>query len=333
MSEMLDEVTIANSLGLTEEIVHKVINGQFDLDADLEEDQPIKSESKVKVLERAKFVRNKTVAAISTGGGNGKSTILTSLSLCSALYNPNRRPIAIVDFNQVPKVMSMVGLNPVKLMNKNEFVISAAVWPNMGIVGQNQIFEAYMNSHDVLENLYVLPGVVSTKQYDKIDIKKMLDIVTTLQKYCETVFLDLPNDFILYEDLYELCDFIVFVANCNYYSLEGLSQMKTALEDKPWSDLLIPVLNNVGNGLSPERCRQILFKEFELDITFEAFIPYVREFKEYDKFEDPHILKEPDSNFSQEIKNIVNTINPDWNLSSKEKPSGGLKGLIDRLIK
>lgn len=326
MAEYLDDERIANALNLPADVVRKVVNGQID---EIGETEPEKGAlTRVHVVERARFVRNRTITAVSPGGGTGKTTLLTSLAALAALYCPNRRPVAIADFSEFPKAPTMLGLRLVEaLIESDEVFPTAMTWPD-GEVEQKEVLESLTLRHNVIQNLHILPGSVVAGE--KPDGEKLAGIIKVLQRNFELVIIDLPKD---PDTVIPLCDAILVVLTADYLSLEGMFQLMPVLERLSVQDRIIPVLNRVsGNALDPEQSRKLL-RRFMIEVEFEGFIPEVpRPHFGIEKDRQPYVLSKADSLFATEVRQLLSVLCPDWGLA-KKRDNGVVTSLLRRLIR
>lgn len=326
MSEYLDEESIADEFNVPVEVIRKVINGQLDVS---ENSAPCGSATRIQVVERPRFIRNRTVAAVSPGGGKGVTTLLTSLAILAALHSPGRRPVVIADFSEFPKAATMLGLKLVESLVKNDEIFPTSLnWPDEGNIDQREVLELHTIHHGQIQNLHILPG--SLVADDAPDYKKMINIVRVLQKNFEMVFVDLPRN---PGSLLSLCDALLVVLTADYLSLEGFFQLMPILERCSVQDRVVPAINRLSvNTMNPEQCRRILKSSFGIEIEFEGFIPEEPVLhKGIEKGASPYLLAEHGSKFAQEVKQLLHLLCPDWGLGKKQD-SGGVTGLLKRLI-
>ena len=316
MSEYLDDESIANALKLPVDVVRKAVHGQIE---DIKDDRT-NSVTRVRVLEMPKFVRNKTVTAVSPGGGKGKTTILTSLAVLAALNCSSHRPVVVADFSEFSKAATMLGLKPIEaLLQEYEPIPTALHWPD-GEPGQDEVLENLTARHSLIQNLHFIHGTLVAGM--ECVPEKIINITKALQKNFEMVFIDLPPN---PEAILPLCDVVLVVLTPDYFSLEGLFQLMPLLERWSVQDKAIPVLNRISpNSLNPGQCRSVLKNNFALPVKFEGFIP-----------EDPNLCREApyvtrESQFAVEVRKLLGILCPDWN---KKKQNGGLSSMLKKFVR
>nr|WP_169738633.1 hypothetical protein [Desulfofalx alkaliphila] len=118
------------------------------------DDQPI---IQLKTTAKTRFVRNNIVTAISPGGGKGNTTLLTSLATAAAINIPNRRPVAILDLAEFPKVPTVYGISCLEMLENPDIL-----WPSISTWDESTGYsiDEYTIKHPDLGNLYIVPGVI-----------------------------------------------------------------------------------------------------------------------------------------------------------------------------
>ncbi len=330
LAKYMDEQSVAETLNLTVDIIKAVIRCDIEV-----ENINTPAPPKIQVVENAKFVRNKTVMAISPGGGMGKTTVLTSLAVAAAMYVPNKRPIGIVDLAEFPKVVSALGIE-----TENAIVDTAATilfWEDENDYTAAQI------PHPVLNNLHIIPGVGTAENHLKVNADTMAAIISTLQNHFELLLVDLPAGLTYTERLLSYGDSILIVLTPDHGSVIGFLELLPTLKRLGLIDRSYIVVNKTGHPalLEPSQFCKIITASVRdhysiLDnsqIEFLGFLPETQSILEQlNGHVDNIILNDSNPDFTGEIKHILSKLCPDWQIKT-EKNSSGIAGILGRFFK
>ncbi|MBM7854943.1 MinD-like ATPase involved in chromosome partitioning or flagellar assembly [Desulfohalotomaculum tongense] len=330
MAQVLDEESIANSFNISVDAVRDILLGKYEPEEDDSESQGI---NKIQVVERTRFVRNKTVAAISPGGGQGKTTILTALAMQSALTIPSQNPIVILDFADIPKVCTYMGIMGISALAECEdFIPTITRWPVKLKTTDGQIYEELTLRHPDIDNLHILPGVVFTSEWLQITADQLLKIIEDCQRVFALVIIDMPSDRKMFEAVLSIADAVLMVIKDDYPSIEGVAQMHPYLEHHKVTEKLIPVLNRYNGNI--EDTKKML-NVFDMEIGFEALIPELKDIHEHMMISNRHpVISMPDTDFVKEISHLVRIVCPDWVITTKKEETSvfNFKGMLKTLF-
>ncbi|MBO8128251.1 MAG: hypothetical protein H0Z39_03505 [Peptococcaceae bacterium] len=334
MATFLSEDYIAEAFNVPPDVVRAVLRDEIEPDDADNESSPLNAQDRIQVVERSKFVRNRTVTVIAPGGGKGKTSLLASLALTAALYVPEQRPVALIDCAEVSKLGTWLqGLGYLDMVAGNDTYPTIADWPEKD---EQFYLEELTIQHPQLENLYLVPGAYTVEQWRNIGMARMRNAIATLQRSCEMVFVDLPADVAVIGKLLPLHDLIVVVITADYPGVEGLLQLVPLLKHLSVLERCLLVLNRLGcaGGLSQKDCRQVLRQVLDEDVIFGGLVPEEPGLPQQFKKGRPLVLADPQSPYCAEIRHILSQLCPDWKLNGhnqRNEKNGGIIGILKKL--
>lgn len=337
MSEYLSVESIASALNMPQDVVTAVLRGEIEAATEA----PRTSPAKIQVVEKARFVRNKTITAISPGGGTGKTTLLVSLATAAAINNPSRRPVAIMDLAEISKTVTALGYNYLELATDPN--VHCPTLFNSDKNYWSKDLSAYTIKHPALDTLFIAPGAVIADMNKDIDKNTFVETITQFQKEFEITFIDLPTGFTANEEMLVICDSILIVISPNRSSIEGLFQLLPSLVRLNLLEKSYIVINQLGlkGQLDISECRNIVkymakqsysaAKPEQLEII--GALPECPEIMEHiNKCDGDNVmLNGLDSEYAKEINYILSQLCPDWQ-SSKQKKASGITNILGRLL-
>jgi len=307
MEPYLTPAQIAAACNLPVDVVTAVIRG--DIEA-AEEDGDLAL--RIQVVEKPRFVRNRTVAAISPVGGRGKTTVLVSLALAAALYNPHRRPVAVVDFAETALAAFYLGFG----VGKDEML------PTVLDFDANPLPDQVCVRHPAAGLLHVLPGVPApaAHRFEAAALRRILD---AFQRCFETVFVDLPGQGDLRDELLPAIDTLLVVIGADAGSFAALDRSMNSFQKAGITDRAVLVVNGVREG-EKKRCQGHVRK---IGLPAAAYVPDEPGCRRY-PLEGEHPFFES-GDFAAEVRHLLYQVFPDW--SVKEREETGIRGLWRRL--
>lgn len=159
----------------------------------------------------------RVIAIANQKGGVGKTTTATSLASCLAEKN---RKVLLIDMDPQGNATSGVGVEK----NEQELTVYEL------LIGECEVTECVME--DVLENLSVIPSNVnlSGAEIDLIGVEKREYVlkkqIDKIRDNYDFVIIDCPPSLnILTINAMTTADSVLVPIQCEYYALEGLSQL------------------------------------------------------------------------------------------------------------
>ncbi|WP_031516862.1 MinD/ParA family ATP-binding protein [Desulfofalx alkaliphila] len=329
MSEYCNAQGIADALRIPVEAVQAILEGKdVEIEKTQNDDQPI---IQLKTTTKTRFVRNNIVTAISPGGGKGNTTLLTSLAAAAAINVPNKRPVAILDLAEFPKVPTAYGIRYLEVLENPDIL-----WPSISTWDDSMGYsiDTCAIPHPDLENLYIVPGVMVADNYHELDLNKILKVIELLQRQFEMLFIDLPKNFFLAEKLLPFMDTVLITVTPEYGSLEGVVQLLPTLNKVNKIEQSFIVFNRVGypGFFDTQECQEMLKNMMKQMPERVGSLPETDSIIKYlnsGKMETV-ILKEPHSAFAKEVNHILNQLCPHWSIA---KPSSGSSDGIASIFK
>lgn len=321
MAAYLEPEAIAEAVNLPVDIVRDVLEGR----ADVEEEGGDRA-TPVKVVEKARFVRNHTVTAISPGGGTGKTTILTNLALAAAARSPGGRPVVIADLAEHARAAMLLGV---------PYRIEALTVLDWSYQPASEV--AY--PHPELDNLRIVAGVPTVDAHQRV-AGDLASIVGSLQRQAELLLIDAPVTPDLRDAVLAMADVVLIVCHPHPVYLAGVIQLLPTLRRLSVEDKCLLVFNRVGchGGLAPQACRQELRSHSGLVDGFgdmlDSFVGLPEEPRVWEHVgtrKRPLVLAEPDKPYARAILDLLEThICPHWRRA--EQNPGGLGGFFKRIV-
>jgi len=260
----------------------------------------------LRIIERRRYVRNKTVTAVSPGGGHGKSVLMSSLALAAA--SRSKRPLMAVDFSEFPKMASYMGHSPTIGALNGEFIPTLNDWQT-----ESKIYNGgYVQP---LDNLHLVPGAISIDMRRKITDDTCLSLLRYFQSSYELVFYDHDR---ISENLLRETDCIFIVVTPETASLESLLQLIPILSDLSVVDRCSLVINR-GKG-SIESFKREVRKLLPADVEIVSLLP---EEHELYKNGEHVVMRKPDSPIVNEVNHLVDYLCPEWKGNGKNIKDGG----------
>ncbi|MEW6727600.1 MAG: AAA family ATPase [Bacillota bacterium] len=316
MAAYLEPGAIAEAVNLPVDVVRDVLEGRIEADEDGGD-----RAAPVKVVEKARFVRNQTVTAISPGGGTGKTTVLTSLALAAATRAPGGRPVILADLAEHARAAMLLGV-PYRIE-----AFTVLDWS----------FQPASEAHPELDNLRIIAGVPTVDAHQRI-AGDLASIIGSLQRQAELLLVDAPVAPEPRDAVLTAADTVLIVCPPHPVYLAGVVQLLPTLRRLDIEDKCLLVFNRVGchGGLTPQACRQELRSYGDLIDGLEPMLdnfvvvpeePRVWEHLGTRKW--PVVLVEPDKPYVRAVVELLEThICPHWRKT--EENTGGLGGLLKR---
>lgn len=321
MAQYLDDEAISRLFKIPVDVVRDIASGKID-SIEVKKNTP-QSQRTIHVLERQRIVRNKTITAISPGGGYGKSTILSSLALAASMYSP----VVLVDFAGFSKTAAFLGYNQTLLAysdNEEGLPVSINDYAGSKLIDEDMLVTP-------LDNLYLIPGAITLE--NKINISDGVELLKQIQSKFEIVIYN--NDRIS-EECLTLTNFIFIVLTPDYQAITGLLQMLPTLNKLDVLNRCSVIINrsNRPNSLNINDFKRLI-KSVLSEVEIAAILPEENDIIKFlNNNRGEHVvINRPDSVFVQEIKSVLNYLCPDMKVYS-EAPEGkaGLSRLFHGLI-
>jgi len=322
MGTYLDPDYIADVYKVPADVIEDVLRGNIQGDKkETTENTPIK------VVEKARFVRNKTICAVSPGGGKGKTSVLVSLAILAALHSPGNRPIAALDLAEFGKMALHMGFR------SSENTILPEILHCSDKPDREEIYNYLSIQHPQIENLFVLPGIQVADRHCELKPAIINKILDALQRHFELVMVDLPARVDLWDNIIQRSDMVLVVSDNNYQSIEGIMQLLPTLVrlDKEQQCLLI--VNQTNIGIKQGEFQRILSGLCDTKRTVAAWLPFESSIPEWlnGSLNQHFILSNLQSKYANELTNLLARLCPDWNLSRAATKKKGFWGWFKRV--
>jgi MinD-like ATPase involved in chromosome partitioning or flagellar assembly len=319
MGAYLDPAYIADVFKVPVDVIEDVLRGNIQGD----EMEPA-GKTTLKVVEKARFVRNKTVCAVSPGGGKGKTSVLVSLAILAALRNPTGRPVLAIDLAEFGKMPLHMGFrfDDERIMPS---ITQCSDNPN-----QNEIFEYLAVRHPQIDNLYLIPGVKVADMHERIETNIICRVLEVVQRHFELILVDLPARMDLWDEIVARTDMVLVVVSNDYPDIEGMAQLIPTLKRLGKEQQFLLVVNQNGTtGLKQGMFQRVLAGLCAREMPVDAWLPFESGLSGWlNGTENQHcILDNVESEYASELANLLSKLCPDWNLKTSNKKKNLLSWL------
>lgn len=322
MANYFEPEHIAGVFNLPIDVIEDVLKGNI---SGSDEKQSLE-ERKVKVIERARFVRNKTICAISPGGGKGKTSVLTSIAMLAALHNPGGRLVSAIDLAEFSNMQIHFGIH------LSDQVMMPDITHCSDEIDRTEIFEHISIKHPLIENLYLIPGAQTVDRHRNINKDNALSLLRNTQRYFEMIFIDLPARLDLQEDIISDSDTVLIIANNDYQSIEGIVKLMPMLFRLGKENQSLLVVNESYNpGIKPGSFQHILARLLEMEMPATAWLPYEKSLPAWlNRTESKHPVLDISTDYKTELLKLLSKLCPDWNLDVNKQSKGGVWGWLKK---
>lgn len=315
MAEIVDEEHIARALNIPLEVVRGVLTGEVPDEA-LEDYDPARPPD-VRVVEKKKFVRSRSIGVASTGGC-GATTLAASLAVLAA--ERSKGPVAAVDLNEFSGLGRALGLDVTG--ERAAFYPNVSWWEFYGA-------EECLVEHPAVAGLNIALGAATAERYLELKGEVVSARLKEISGMHAITFVDFPSWPGYWKELLPLVDVLLFVVRPDAASLYSLWQAAPVL--KGIEDAVGVVIS--GDGLegcaSAAECRRALKKIADVPVV--AVLP-----------DDPAVrraslggrcfaLEHPGSPYCRAVAEILEELLPD--AGSSQKKQGGVLGALAELFR
>jgi pilus assembly protein CpaE len=234
------------------------------LDGRIEPAEEDTERDKVTVIEKVRYVRNRTVSAVSPTGGTGKTTVLASLAVAAAARS--RGPVVIADFSASGNMAAHLGLG---LFAVDFVVPTLQLWSGPD-PGREALFDEFLIQHPDLENLYLLPAALTYDIYRSLTDEQMKRALQTLRRYSEIIFLDVSGE--RFPELVAEVDAWLLVVSTDLVSLAEMRRLQPTLARLGLAERIKPVAVERSGGLARHEVRRAV-EEALTGVRADAFLP------------------------------------------------------------
>lgn len=249
----------------------------------------------------------KAIVVANQKGGVGKTTTVVNLSACLAEAG---RSVLVVDLDSQGNSTSGLGI-------KREKGESGLYEVLLGMVDVNDIITS-----TELETLYLLPSNInlSGAQIELVDMKerefKLRRVIDSVKESYDFIFIDSPPSLgLLTVNGLVAADSVIIPIQCEYYALEGLSQLlktinlvKTRLNTRLRIEGVVLTMYDTRTNLSKQVVEEVI--AYFKDKVYKTIIPRNVKLAEAPSYGKPINLYDPQSlgavsyfNLSKEILN------------------------------
>ena len=259
---------------------------------------------------QAHTVRQMVIAVTSgTKGGTGKTTVSVNMACAAAALarESGRIRVALVDFNESGNVALQLNLGDDEALapyNVNNWAYLSDDAPREEV---DEMLVRHRGS-----GLLVVPSVVSPERHDEVGEELIQKIIRILRKHCTMIICDVPPSAKSPATwaTVEAADAAVVVVKPDVQDVKDLYSFHGLMGKLRLASKLNGVMNLVGDP----RFTDAGYIEAQVSkltgLSFIGQLPYDPAVSQGVQRGMPHVLTNPESAFTQEIKSVVNYFTP-----------------------
>lgn len=260
MAEYFDPEAIARATSIPLEVVKGILSGELSDDV-LEGYDPGKP-PEIRVVEKHRYVRSRSIGVVSPGGC-GATSVAAALAVAAAkMFGAT---VVAADFNEWGQLGRALGM----AMPEDD----AALYPNVAWLRDGTDAEEHVVPAPDIENLLVLLGMPSLPAYRGLTGEKMEAAVRSLGRLSPVVIVDCPSSVEIWPRFLPLLDFVVFVFRSDASSVAAARRVLMLFQKGELDGRSGAVFNFAGTdgSLTDAECRRAFRGPRELPVL--GFLP------------------------------------------------------------